>query len=195
MSDDTQTYRSRCGLERYFLKKNCVMLYGDITEELSYSVIGELRYLAEKGVKEISVHVSSEGGDLDSCLAIIDIIQLLQEKDVIVKTVVEGKAYSCAAFIAIFGTIGHRFATKSSSIMLHESYGLGSDQDSISKNELAIAASKQQIDSLLESLAKYIGNKTKKQIDKFKEQVKGDLWLNVEQAIKLNVIDGEYEWK
>ena len=190
MEDEQEVFKSRCGLERYFLRQHSIMVYGDITKELAYNVVGEMKYLKNKGTKLITLNISSEGGDFDSACAIIDYMQILQANDVIVKTIVEGGAYSGGCYIAGFGTIGERYATKNSLLMLHETYS-GSGPEYLSKSEKALEASKNQTNHLIDSFARHIGYKTKKQIDKFINEVKNDLWMDVDSAIKYKVIDSE----
>jgi len=185
-------FKSRCGLERYFLKNASIMLYGPLNDELTYNVVNELRYLSNKdNIEEISIYIHSEGGDVDGCCAIIDAIDRAKNKGYIIRTIVEGKAYSAAAFIVAMGTNGYRLATPNSVIMLHE-VSLHGEGGYISKQGSQLMACQKQMDGLIETVGKAIGRKSKKTITEFKEELKKDIWLNTTEALKFKIIDGVY---
>lgn len=187
--NESNLLKSRCGLERLFLKNGSIMVWGDITLELAYNVIAELKFLHKKNVKEITLCVASDGGDIDAACGIIDYMQILQRENIIIKTVVEGHAYSCGCYISGFGTVGNRYATENSVLMLHETYSYGAGPENLTKSQKELEAAKSQTNHLMDSFAKHIGYKSKKQIDKFIQEIKNDLWMDVNSAIKHKIVD------
>lgn len=93
-------------------------IYGEINETTALN----FNKLARRKVDDINnkgliVYINSNGGDYDSACSIIDTINLMSSRGMRVETVVDGKAYSAAAFIFCFGTI--RSVHEHSSLMLH----------------------------------------------------------------------------
>jgi len=193
MADETQEIlSSRCKLERTFLKKGHILLYGDFNEELAYNVVNEIKYLCTKEIDEITIFIHSDGGSVDACCAIIDAIEIAKKKGYIVRTVAEGKAYSAGGFVLAMGSEGYRLATPLSMIMIHE-VSTDTGYDSMSKINGYMEATIKQMDGIYEVVAKALGRKTKKAVADFKEEIKKDIWMNVKEAIKYKIIDGIYE--
>lgn len=184
--------RSRCGLEKYFLKRSEIMLYGPIDEKLTYNVITEIKHLINNNKKTITIFINSEGGDVDCCCAIIDLMEQAQIAGCKVITVGEGKCYSAAGFILAMGSPGYRYATPNSQIMLHEFNLTGDGTENVSKQASELAATNKQMNKILDMIGRATGRSTKKTLTKFKEEISKDLWLDVDEAIKYKIIDAVY---
>lgn len=103
-------------------------LYGEIIDAVEYTdMIHSIRY-AEPD-QQISMHINSEGGSLDTCLAIINAIMASQAN---VITIIDGQACSAAAMIWL---AGHQkaLASKHCFLMVHSAswamYGKTSDHE------------------------------------------------------------------
>ena len=64
--------------------------------------------------------IDSVGGSLERAYNIVDFLENLKEKGVLIKTVVTGKAYSCASLITAAGTKGHRYLGQNAGVMVHK---------------------------------------------------------------------------
>ena len=94
-----------------------ILLYGDITTDLSRQIVTKLLELDALSRKPIELIISSEGGNFLDVLAIIDTIRMLRSP---VHTTGIGACLSGAAVLLAAGTPGHRHLGKNSWVMLHE---------------------------------------------------------------------------
>ena len=120
-------------------------------------------------------------------MAIIDEIEMAIKNGINVITICNGKAYSCGAFILIYGA--ERYATKHSSIMIHPvQYELYEDYVKLQQkySEFSI----KQYEKFIKEIAKKCGNKTVKAVNKFVRDVDENIWVDVHSAIKMNIVDG-----
>lgn len=117
-TDDGEDFARESTAERI------IRLTGEISEETSESFILNLHRVA-KIPGEIIVIVSSDGGDIEEGLRIIDALQIAKNNGCPVHTVVSGKAYSMSAFIACTGD--KRTIYPHSRLMFHASRFEGAD--------------------------------------------------------------------
>lgn len=164
-----------------------VFINGEIDEEQSLNFVMQIKYLVLKNFKEIYIYINSEGGEVEAAMAIIDEIEIAIKNGVNVVTICAGKAYSCGAFILIYGN--ERYATKHSSIMIHPvQYELYEDYIKLQQkySEFSI----KQYEKFIKQIAKKCGNKTVKAVNKFVRDVDENIWVDVHSAIKMNIVDG-----
>jgi len=97
-------------------------IFGDIDESIPENIIAPL--VAEirdqkdkKEPKVITIHISSQGGELYYALDLIHIIEMAKDVGVEIHTVVSSQACSAASMIAISGH--RRFARRWSSHLIH----------------------------------------------------------------------------
>jgi len=143
-----------------------------------------LRNRQEGDDSPINVVIDSVGGDVYEMFGIIDYIESLEKNSNIkVNTICRGKAMSAGAMILASGT-GKRYASKRSTIMIHE----GSSMQAGKSSDLKAA---HKYNSHLEEMANaLLGEKTSKDKKFWSEQTKTDLYLSAKDAQKLGVIDG-----
>ena len=99
-------------------------LFGELDVELSERVIRFIlshNYFSNKSRKHITLIVNSEGGDLNSAFAIIDVIK---HSAVPVHTLGLGQISSSGLMIFMAGAPGHRSLTQNTSIMSHQWSGV-----------------------------------------------------------------------
>lgn len=177
------------------LDRGYVFIWDDIGPESAKHVITQMRYIYHvKRLATIYLFIHTDGGELDSCCAIIDEMVGLQSLGVNIITVALGKAYSSGALILIMGS--ERYATANSSIMLHP-VSLHLPQDYLQHQTKVTEFTNHLYDRIMMMVAEKCGKKTKRTKDRFIESVKPGLWLSCKEAKKLGVIDGEwnYEWE
>lgn len=80
------------------------------------------------GQNIIPVIIDSYGGYVHSLLSMISVIE---DSDLPVATIIEGKAMSCGALLAMCGTPKYRFMAPHSTMMIHSAYAMafGKTQD------------------------------------------------------------------
>lgn len=133
---------------------------------------------------DITIYISSYGGNLDSMLEVIDVIQACSNP---VYLIAQGKAMSAGAIILLFGKKGRRFAYPNTSIMLHEMiYALGDNPRTA--NKATHEYMERCWERIIEKIAKHLRMKKSKVLELIPHGY--DNYLMPEEALKLGLIDG-----
>jgi len=159
-----------------------IFINDDITEHTLTDLIIRIRNLLQNRkdkASPINLMINSPGGDVHEMFAIIDYIESL---DVKVNTICRGKAFSAAAIILACGT-GSRMMSKRSTVMLHQSSSfLGGKMSDIT-------AYLDNVRNLESSIYKILAEKTNKDAQYWKMQMKSDMYLTADKAKELGLID------
>ena len=147
-----------------------IYLTGEINSELSNRIIRELLYYDSLSHEDITIYISSQGGDVFSGLSIIDTISLIKSK---VNMVVLDKAYSMAAIILSVGA--KRYCYKNSIVMIHNASGISSNM--------------QMIDSIDEDVMKILSKNTGKSQEELSKAMAWDNFMNAQEAKEMGFID------
>ena len=127
----------------------------------------------------VNILIDSPGGDVYATLGIIDYIEQL---DVKVNTLCRGKAFSAAAIILACGT-GTRMCSKRSTVMLHQTSSfLGGKMSDIS-------AFIENVKVMENTIYDILAEKTKKDAEFWRENMKSDMFLTSEQLLSYGLID------
>ena len=103
------------------LKERIIFLNGEINENLSSLIVGQLIFLeAENTKKDIQIYINSPGGSVTAGLAIYDTMNYIRCN---VSTICVGMAASMGAFLLAAGEKGKRFSLPNSEIMIHQPLG------------------------------------------------------------------------
>ncbi len=163
-------------------EQNIITCFGEINNDMAYSIITQLLYLdSVDNDEEISLYINSGGGSVYDGNAIIDVMQKMNKK---VNTVCTGIAMSMGNQILAAGT-GERRALPNSRIMIH-SVSSGT-QGTIHDMEIDFNETRYLHDRLMENMASYTKGKTSyEEIQKLTERNK---FLSPEEAEKIGLID------
>lgn len=130
------------------------------------------------------VIIDSYGGDIYSLLSMLDDIE---NSNIPVATIVNGKAMSCGCFLAGFGTSGYRYAGPHSQLMFHD-FSLESEgkaNDAINDME--------QMKIFRDDMFRKFEDACKMRRGRCKTILKNvnnsDIYLTAEQALKMKIID------
>ena len=107
------------------LRQNPVIItVNEFTEESAQKSHAEMCLAHNSGQKVIPVEIDSYGGQV---YALMSMIGAIKNSRLPVATIVQGKAMSCGAILASFGSDGLRFMDKDSTLMIHDvsSYAVG----------------------------------------------------------------------
>ena len=107
------------------LRQNPVIItVNDFTEESAQNFHAEMCLAHNSGQKVIPVEIDSYGGQV---YALMSMIGAIKNARLPVATIVQGKAMSCGAILASFGSDGLRFMDKDATLMIHDvsSYAVG----------------------------------------------------------------------
>ena len=127
----------------------------------------------------VNLMINSPGGDVHEMLGIIDYIESLNVK---VNTICRGRAFSAAAIILTCGT-GSRMMSKRSTVMFHQSSSfLGGKMSDIT----AYLDNVKNLEKIIYSM---LAERTNKDAEWWKDNMKSDLYLSAEELLEIGVID------
>ncbi len=163
-----------------------IQLTGEVNSQMADIVINKLLRYNAKNNDPIQLFINSPGGSVSAGLAIIDVMNSIKSD---VETVVIGTAYSMGAVIAASGKPGRRFMTKNSRIMIHQMSQYQSGENRMTFNEMKdnYKECKKIYGSLITILEETTGQPRRKIL----RDCNRDFYMNVDEAIKYGIIDGE----
>lgn len=172
--DDTN--ESLCVLSK---RNRIIRIAGDISYETLLHFRRQLAILEDASEEPVIVELNSEGGHVESGLAIVDTIQL---SPLWITTRVTGTAYSMASVILVAGDL--REALPNSRIMLHEASVAVNNRVSVVQRDYEEALA---VDAITWSMMDKRSNKP----DGFwKNRCNNtNLYLSSHQALELGLID------
>ena len=157
-----------------------IVISGEITSKTAVRVIN---FSLKEEAPELNYIIMSEGGDMDSALAIIDVMGWLINEGKIVRTISLGKSHSAAAMIFAFGS--ERIVGPNSSIFFHQPNISDELPESLgSHRKYFYFESKRWVD-FLKKLAARCGQDEAK----FRAKVNRDMWLSPKEAVEFGVAD------
>jgi len=162
------------------LKDRIILLCGEIDDNVSNIIVGQLLYLDSLNHDDISIYINSPGGSVTAGLAIYDTMKYIKSK---VSTIVIGLAASMGAFLLSSGEKGYRFALPNSEVMIHQPLGGAQGQ----ATEIKIAA--EHILKTKEKLNKILSKNTNKDIKTIEKDTDRDYYLSSYEAKEYGLID------
>ncbi len=170
-------------IEKNFIKKRQVFLWGPVDDHSAQYVVERLLYLdsIEPG-KDITLFINSPGGAITSGMCIFDTMQMIQSD---VSTVCMGLAASMGALLLLAGKKGKRYAWEHSKIMIHQP--LISGQIVAPAIDLKIHAN--EIRKTREELNKIISERTGRSLEQVQKDTDRDYFMNSKEALEYGIID------
>jgi len=162
-------------MDKEFNQENCMPLVKMIIE---YNLMP-----ATKAPEVIHLYINSNGGLVDSCMHMIDVIK---QSRIPVYTYGMGSIASCGVMLMMAGVKGHRHLTQNTAVMSHEFSGgmKGQYHDMVeSRKHMDWTNAK-----LMEHYIKCTGKK-EPYIRKWLLAPKTDHWLTPEEAVKHGIAD------
>lgn len=159
-----------------------VFLFGLIDEKTVYAFTAQMLYLMEDEQSSIDIYINSPGGEVNSGLAIYDLIQSCKAP---INMYCIGMAASMGALIFAGGKKGHRFILPHSKVMIHEPLipnGVGGSASSIKSTADSILQTKELLNGIL---AKHTG----KTIEEINKATDHDNFMTAEEAIQFGLCD------
>lgn len=159
-----------------------LFLFGPIDEKTVYSFTAQMLYLMEDEQSPIDIYINSPGGEVNSGLAIYDLIQSCKAP---INMYCIGMAASMGALIFAGGKKGHRFMLPHSKVMIHEPLipnGVGGSASSIKSTADSILQTRELLNGIL---AKHTG-KTLEEINKATDH---DNFMTANEAIEFGLCD------
>lgn len=164
-----------------FLDRRVVRINGPITDETATAVIAMLNLLDDMAPgKEIELRINSPGGSVKAGLAIYDALMSLHSD---VRTVCEGQCASMAAFLLSVGAPGKRYATPSSTVMMHDISSGG--RGSLADLKIDLKEAERLKEKMLDIYEQHTGLE-RRTLEKLMDR---DRYMSPEEAKALNLID------
>ena len=162
------------------LKDRIVLLCGEIDDNTSNIIIGELLYLDSLNHNDISLYINSPGGSVTAGMAIYDTMNFIKSD---VSTICIGMCASMAAFLLSSGEKGKRYALSNSEVMIHQPLGGANGQ----ATDIQIAA--EHILKVKEKLNKILASNTNKDIKIIEKDTDRDNYMSSIDALNYGIID------
>ena len=173
-------------INKKYLDKRSVFLWGGVDDESAKHVIDRLLYLdAEKEGEEITLYINSPGGYVTSGMAIYDTMQMIKSP---VTTICMGLAASMGSILLSGGTKGKRKIFKHGRVMIHQP-SLGGFQGTASDIEIQ----SKEILKTKDLSAHILADNCGQTFDKVMKDFNRDHWLNAEEALAYGIVDGIQE--
>mgnify|MGYP000035532499 FL=1 len=169
------------------LKDRIILIFGEITDSLSASIIAQLLFLSsENKDKEIYLYINSPGGSVSAGLAIYDTLKYIPNPCI---TIGMGICASMGAFLLSSGTKGKRYALKHTKIMIHQPLGGANGQAS----DVMIAA--EEIIKTKKLLNELLCKHTGKDLQTIERDSDRDFYMDADFAKEYGLIDDVIENK
>lgn len=178
-----QTSRGERSFDIYsrLLQDRIILVFGEINESVSASVIAQMLFLASINKQEdIYLYINSPGGEVSSGLAIYDTIQYINCN---VCTIGMGLCASMGAFLLSSGTKNKRFALPNTKIMIHQPAGGVQGKAS----EIMIVA--EEIIRTKKVLNEILAKNTNQPLSRIEVDVEKDYYMSAKEAKEYGIID------
>ena len=163
------------------LKDFIVFVTGPIDMGLANTFIAQLLYLeSEDPERKISVYINSQGGEVYAGRAMYDTMRHVKNP---VSTINVGLAASAAAMLLAGGDKGKRYCLPGAYTMIHQVLGgvegQASDVEITAKHML----------KLREEYAQIISKSSGQELEKVRNDIDRDNWMDGEQTVEYGIID------
>lgn len=177
---------TRAAIEKTFLEKRHVYLWGAVEDSSARYIVERLLYLESIAPgKDITLFINSPGGVITSGMCIYDTMQMISSD---VSTVCMGMAASMGALLLCGGAKGKRFAWPHSRIMIHQP--LISGQIVAPAVDIKIHA--QEIKKTRDELNRIIAEASGRTIEQVEHDTDRDNYMNTDEAIAYGLIDAAF---
>ena len=162
------------------MAERIIMFAEEVNSDTAATVIAQLQYLSSAAPGDITLLISSPGGEVYSGYGIISTMDYI-ESDVITQNI--GMCASMAAMILMCGTKGKRGALKYTRTMIHQPLSGISGQAS----DIEIEAN--EIRKIKEELYDIIHERTGQGLDKIWKDADRNFWMTPDEAKEYGIID------
>jgi ATP-dependent Clp protease protease subunit len=163
------------------LKERIVLLYGEVNDTVSASLVAQLLFLeSENPKKPIHMYINSPGGSVTSGMAIYDTMQYISSP---VHTLCIGQACSMGSLLLTGGEPGKRSILPNARVMIHQPSGGARGQ----ATDIAIHC--EEILKIKKRINEIYAKHTKKPIDVIEKALERDNFLSPEEALEFGIVD------
>ena len=161
------------------LQDRIIILFGEITDATSASIISQLLFLSSTDEKkDIYIYINSPGGSVTAGLSIYDTMKYIKPR---VVTIGMGLCASMGAFLLSSGD--KRYALENTKVMIHQPLGGAKGQ----ATDIMIVA--EEIISIKKKLNEILSKNTKQPLSKIEQDTERDFYMDAQKALEYGIID------
>jgi ATP-dependent Clp endopeptidase proteolytic subunit ClpP len=158
---------------------NKIFFHSDVTDESVFELVKQIHTMEH--MREITIFIKSDGGDLYSGLSAMDHIRISPVK---ITTVADGLCASAASIMLLGGHT--RLAMENAHVLIHQITSEFSGKYEELKDE------KKQLSSLMDRMIKIYTKETRIPEKKLQKYMKKDTILSASKCIRYGIVDGIY---
>lgn len=167
------------------LKDRIIFVSGEITDDLSTSIVAQLLYLESENPNEkVHMYINSPGGSITAGMAIIDTMKYIECE---IHTICVGMCASMGAMILSQGD--RRYSLPNGEVMIHQP--LGGRQGQATDIDLYA----RHIKMTKDKMAKLLADVTKKPLDIILQDIERDYYMSAEEAVDYGIVESIIESK
>lgn len=159
-----------------------VSLKGEVNSESIFEIIEQLLYLDHQSDRPITLLICSPGGQVESGLALIDVMKTLRSP---INTVAVGMAASMAGVIFACGSESRRYVLPSSTVMIHDPLVPSLGRTNLSQ---MISTSK-DMEKTRNIINEILAERCHKNIREINKATKAETYLKGQEAVKFGIAD------
>ncbi|ORX57854.1 hypothetical protein BCR36DRAFT_367051 [Piromyces finnis] len=163
------------------LKERIVLLYGEVNDVVSSSLVAQLLFLeSENPKKPIHMYINSPGGSVTAGMAIYDTMQYISSP---VHTLCIGQACSMGSLLLTGGEPGKRSILPNARVMIHQPSGGARGQ----ATDIAIHCN--EILKVKKNINEIYAKHTKKPLSVIEKALERDNFMSPEEALEFGIVD------
>lgn len=177
-----QTNRGERSYDIYsrLLKDRIILVFSEIDDALSASIISQLLFLESKGNEDIYMYINSPGGSVSAGLAIYDVMNYIKPN---VVTIGIGLCASMGAFLLSSGEKNKRFVLENTKVMIHQPIGGTKGQ----ATDIIIVAN--EISRIKKLINEILAKNTNQSIEKITSDTERDYYMTAFEAVSYGLVD------
>lgn len=170
-----------CQIQDEMMKRREIECVGEINAESVYSLIRQLRYLYwEDSDKEITLYINSPGGEVDSGLALYDVMKAISCP---VRTVCLGTAASMGAIL--FAAGDRRDILPHGKVMIHDPLISGG----VGGSALHLQNISKGLMKTRETVCRILAQQTGRSLKEIYSKTAKDTYFSAEEAVSFGIAD------
>ena len=177
-----QTNRGERSYDIYsrLLKDRIILVFSEIDDALSASIISQLLFLDSQGTDDIYMYINSPGGSVSAGLAIYDVMNYIKPN---VVTIGIGLCASMGAFLLSSGEKGKRYVLENTKVMIHQPIGGAKGQ----ATDIIIVA--EELSKIKKLINQILSKNTNQPIEKITSDTERDYYMSAYEAVTYGLVD------
>jgi ATP-dependent Clp protease protease subunit len=161
------------------LRARTIIISGEITQRLAFTVSSQLLALAAESDADITVFINSQGGHVESGDTIHDLIRFIRPRTRMIGT---GWVASAGALIYVAAARERRFCLPNTRFLLHQPAGGAGG----SASDIDIEA--REILRMRDRLNRIFSRETGQPLERIEEDTHRNFWLSAEAALRYGLV-------